>query len=132
MKSLLSAVCLALLYLTSLTAYAQESSATDQRARNARSGWFLSGRIAQKGQAAADFRQRAHLFRMRAGHVLDARQKDVLAAGNGGEGWRPLGPAPLASDASGFGLHDYGWVSGRATSVVIDRSDITGNTVYLG
>ena len=131
MKSLLSAVCLALLYLASLTAYAQESSATDQRARNARSGWFLSGRIAPKGQAAADLRQRAHLFRMHAGRVLDAQQ-NILTAGDGGEGWRPLGPAPLASDASGFGLHDYGWVSGRATSVVIDRSDITGNTVYLG
>ena len=46
--------------------------------------------------------------------------------------WQPLGPSPLASDASGFGQQDYGWVSGRATSIVIDRSDPSGNTVYVG
>ena len=44
----------------------------------------------------------------------------------------PLGPAPLASDASDFGLRDYGWVSGRATSVVVDPGDVTANTVYVG
>ena len=46
--------------------------------------------------------------------------------------WAPLGPAPLASDASGFGIQDYGWVSGRATAVAVDPADGTGNTVYLG
>jgi len=45
-------------------------------------------------------------------------------------GWTALGPAPLASDA-GIG-QDYNWVSGRATSVVIDPADGTGNTVYVG
>jgi hypothetical protein len=38
----------------------------------------------------------------------------------------------LASDASGIGQQDYGWVSGRATAVAIDRADPSGNTVYLG
>ncbi|HXZ40994.1 MAG TPA: hypothetical protein VEG68_09645, partial [Terriglobales bacterium] len=47
-------------------------------------------------------------------------------------GWASLGPAPLASDASGVGQQDYGWVSGRATAVVIDPADATANTVYLG
>src|SRR5258708_17443029 len=46
--------------------------------------------------------------------------------------WTPLGPAPLASDATGDGGQDYNWVSGRATSLVIDPSDATGNTVLLG
>ncbi len=46
--------------------------------------------------------------------------------------WTPLGPAPLASDASGIGLQDYGPVSGRATAVAIDPADATGNTVYVG
>lgn len=43
-----------------------------------------------------------------------------------------LGPAPLTSDASGFGQQDYDWVSGRATAVAIDAADSTGNTVYVG
>ncbi len=46
--------------------------------------------------------------------------------------WIPVGPAPLASDATGSGMQDYNWVSGRASSVVIDAADSTGNTVLLG
>jgi hypothetical protein len=46
--------------------------------------------------------------------------------------WSSLGPAPLASDASGVGEDNYGWVSGRATAVAIDPADPTGSTVYLG
>src|SRR5439155_238826 len=46
--------------------------------------------------------------------------------------WTPLGPAPLASDATGFGQQDYGWVSGRATAVAVVPADATGNTVYIG
>jgi len=46
--------------------------------------------------------------------------------------WAPLGPAPLASDATGFGGQDYNWVSGRATAVAVDPADSTGNTVYVG
>lgn len=38
----------------------------------------------------------------------------------------------LPSDASGIGLQDYGWVSGRATAVAIDPNDASGNTVYAG
>jgi hypothetical protein len=46
--------------------------------------------------------------------------------------WISLGPLPLPSDASGIGLQDYGWVSGRATAVVIDPNDSSGNTVFAG
>jgi hypothetical protein len=46
--------------------------------------------------------------------------------------WTPVGPAPLASDATGDGMQDYNWVSGRATSVLIDPADVSGNTVLLG
>jgi hypothetical protein len=46
--------------------------------------------------------------------------------------WTPVGPSPLASDATGNGMQDYNWVSGRATSVLIDPADSTGNTVLLG
>jgi hypothetical protein len=46
--------------------------------------------------------------------------------------WTPLGPAPLASDATGLGVQDYGLVAGRATAVAIDPADGSGNTVYIG
>lgn len=46
--------------------------------------------------------------------------------------WVPLGPVPLASDASGNGTQDYRQVAGRATAVVIDPADSSGNTVYVG
>lgn len=43
-----------------------------------------------------------------------------------------MGPAPMASDATGQGIQDYGPVSGRVTAVVVDPADNTGNTVYVG
>ncbi len=46
--------------------------------------------------------------------------------------WTPLGPVPLASDATGNGTQDYHQVAGRATAVAIDPADPTGNTVYIG
>jgi len=46
--------------------------------------------------------------------------------------WASLGPQPLPSDASGTGLQDYGFVSGRATAVAIDPNDLSGNTVFAG
>jgi hypothetical protein len=46
--------------------------------------------------------------------------------------WIPLGPSPLASDASGNGTQDYGAVAGRVTAVAIDPGDSSGNTVYIG
>lgn len=53
------------------------------------------------------------------------------AAGASGV-WTSLGPLPLPSDASGVGLQDYSWVTGRATAVAIDPNDLTGNTVFAG
>jgi hypothetical protein len=46
--------------------------------------------------------------------------------------WTPLGPLPLASDATGNGTVNYNQVAGRATAVAIDPADPTGNTVYIG
>ncbi|MGB0115582.1 MAG: hypothetical protein WCF61_17240, partial [Terriglobales bacterium] len=45
------------------------------------------------------------------------------APGSTSTAWVPLGPAPLASDATGDGGQNYNWVSGRATSVLIDPAD---------
>jgi hypothetical protein len=46
--------------------------------------------------------------------------------------WIPLGPVPLASDASGNGTQNYNQVSGRATAIAIDPADPSGNTIYIG
>jgi hypothetical protein len=42
--------------------------------------------------------------------------------------WAPVGPAPLASDATGDGAQDYNWLSGRAISILIDPADTPGNS----
>lgn len=108
-------------------------SETDKKANAARTSWFQYGRVAPKGHSAAEYHLRAHQLRSGADSKTSiSTRTGQPAAGYAGTGWIPLGPAPLASDASEFGLRDYSWVSGRATSVAIDRTDATGNTVYVG
>jgi hypothetical protein len=100
-----------------------------------RDEWFYRGRVVQ-GKASAELRRRAYLAKLqlrarraagglKAGHANSA---PPLSLGS----WVPLGPVPLASDATGNGTQDYHQVSGRATAVVIDSADPTGNTVYIG
>ena len=95
--------------------------------------WFLRGR-SSSGQPGAARRYRAYLqkMRMRAARMARAQKSGDEAFPSSSVVWSPLGPAPLGSDASGVGEHDYGWVSGRATAVAIDPADPTGNTVYIG
>jgi hypothetical protein len=90
--------------------------------------WFRHGRIVP-GESAAELRHRAILqkMQMRVARLAQTRGQNVSTSG-----WTSLGPAPLASNASGGGQQDYGWVSGRATAVAIDPTDPTGNTVYVG
>jgi large repetitive protein len=95
--------------------------------------WFLHGRIVP-GQSAA-LRYRAHQQKMRMREERRAIGPTTQASGStqlAGSVWTSLGPAPLASDASGVGQQDYNWVSGRATAVTIDSADSTANTVYVG
>jgi len=100
-----------------------------------REQWFLRGR-AIPGESAATLRYRALLqkTRMRPARLAQAQKAGQSAScQNSPLGvWCPLGPAPLASDASGDGQYDYSWVSGRATAVAVDPADQTGNTVYVG
>jgi hypothetical protein len=98
--------------------------------------WFYRGRVIP-GESTAALRYRANLqkMQMRAARIAAARaqQPDAqpLTAPTGG--WTALGPAPLASNATGvIAQQDYNWVSGRATAVAIDPADSTGNTVYIG
>jgi large repetitive protein len=106
----------------------------DQPAR--REQWFMRGRTIP-GQATAALRYRAHLqkMQMRAAQMLASQNQGLTDFSQGftaPAGWTPLGPAPLASDATGFGGQDYHLVSGRATAVAVDYADPAGNTVYVG
>src|SRR5438552_12869662 len=108
---------------------------TDRDQPTQREQWFMRGRTIP-GQATAALRYRAHLqkMQMRAAQMA-ASQSQGLAAFSQGftapSGWTPLGPAPLASDATGLGNQAYHWVSGRATAVAVGHADLTGNTIYV-
>jgi hypothetical protein len=99
------------------------------------SNWNHRGRTVP-GESAARLRLRTHRQKMamRAERAAASRaaSSTTLNSGSSLAVWQSLGPAPLASDATGNGMQDYNWVSGRATSVLIDPADGTGNTVLLG
>jgi hypothetical protein len=104
----------------------------DHEAQRAR--WFLHGRTVP-GKSAAELRRRAyetkmHARALRAAHARATSPNFPPPISNGG--WTPLGPVPLASDASGTGFQNYNQVSGRATAVAVDPADPTGNTIYIG
>jgi hypothetical protein len=100
----------------------------------ARSDWFYRGRIVH-GKDSAELRRRAYeeKMRMRAQRrVANAAVRANAKAGPTSLPWTPLGPVPLASDATGNGTQNYNQVAGRATAVAIDPADSSGNTVYIG
>ena len=90
----------------------------------AREKWQMQGRQI-RGLNSAALRQ--HALQQKA--LMQAAQSNLLFSPSG---WTSLGPLPLPSDASGIGLQDYGFVSGRATAVAIDPNDPSGNTVFAG
>lgn len=105
---------------------------TSRIARTRREHWFRHGRTIQ-GESAAALLQRAYRqkLKMRTLHTFPAAA-NIVSQASASASWLSLGPAPLASDASGSGEQDYNWVSGRATAVAVDPNDVTGNTVYVG
>ena len=88
-----------------------------------RERWFRNGR-AVRGQSAAALLRRAHQQKMA---LRSARAVSEASS----PAWRPLGPTDFSSHTFGPD-QDYGFVSGRVTSVTIDPTDTTGNTVYVG
>jgi hypothetical protein len=123
---------------------APETPITDADADHVqqRGEWFLRGRVVP-GKSSAELRHRAYQAKMQARAARLARTRAALPSVHPGSqpnsqptppsgGWMPLGPVPLASDATGDGFQNYGQVSGRATAVAIDPADPTGNTVYIG
>ena len=117
--------------LVAASAMAQMASpqTNAQRQRNGagRERWQTSGRRLP-GASSAALRHGAlqQKLAMRHSRALAAPKAGISGA------WISLGPLPLPSDASGVGLQDYSWVSGRATTVAIDPNDPSGNTVYAG
>jgi hypothetical protein len=107
-------------------ALAQTAQSNADPHRSQREQQFLLGR-ALPHQPAAELLRRAYAQKL----ALRAAKSGSPSPQNS-SGWTPLGPAPLASDASGVGQQDYNWVSGRATAVAIDPADPTAATVYLG
>ena len=100
-----------------------------QRRRHvlAREEWQMNGRRIPGANSAA-LRNRAiqQKVLMRTAYAVSQAATGVSGA------WVSIGPSPLPSDASGIGLQDYGWVTGRATAVAMDPNDPSGNTVYAG
>ena len=96
-----------------------------------RNEWFFRGRLI-RGKPAAELRRRAYQaklqLRAQRAAELGVTGQTSLSSGS----WIPLGPMPLASDATGNGTQDYHQVAGRATALAIDPADPTGNTVYIG
>jgi hypothetical protein len=98
----------------------------------ARDAWFMRGRTTPNGESAALLRFRAYQQKLQMRRQAFAARAIPAVPHFVKDGWAPLGPAPLASDATGTGAQDYHQVSGRATAVAIDPADPTGNTVFLG
>ncbi len=99
-----------------------------------RAEWFLHGRTIP-GKSAAELRHRAYQAKMQARAARLSLARAVhpdSQPSTPSSGWTPLGPVPLASDATGTGFQDYHQVAGRATAVAIDPADLTGNTIYIG
>src|SRR5450432_838287 len=115
---------------------AADSDEGDRDNPTARDKWFMQGRVAPKGKTPAELRWRAYQqkIQMRAARMVAARRiassKSVALGAASSGGWTALGPAPLVSNPGTN--QDSGFVSGRATSVVIDQADPSGNTALLG
>ena len=110
------------------------TSVTDDDHEQERAEWFLHGRTIP-GKSTAELRHRAYQAKMQARNVRLARARAVRPDSQPptpSSGWTPIGPVPLASDATGTGFQDYHQVAGRATAVAIDPADPTGNTIYIG
>jgi hypothetical protein len=116
-----------------LGAESKPVASADRERRVFREEWFLRGR-SSRGQPGAALRYRAYLqkMRMRTARLAGLPKTESNPLPPAAAVWSPLGPTPLASDASGSGEFDYGWVSGRATAVAVDPADASGNTVYVG
>lgn len=100
-----------------------------------REQWFLHGRSVG-GRPATELLRKAQQQRdgLRLQNLLRRQVRTAATAGalTPTPVWTEVGPAPLNSVLNQGDPQDYGPVTGRATAVVVDQNDPTGNTVYLG
>ena len=100
--------------------------------------WFRRGRQGVQTKAAAALRLDAYRQMVMRRNAFNAtRLSTAQIAGTSpttAQVWSPLGPSPILSNPSGSSTADYNYgpVIGRVTSLFVDPSDATGNTVYLG
>jgi hypothetical protein len=122
-RALRASLLLLLPLLATPTAQAQGAKknaattlAIDDDHEQERAEWFLHGRTIP-GKSAAELRHRAYQAKMQARTARLARASAVHpdSPPPASSGWTPLGPVPLASDATGTGFQDYHQVAGRAT-----------------
>jgi hypothetical protein len=118
--------CAAVLGLAAVVVAPAQEAAPAVRAKR-----FLAGRTEQSGASAAvalDAARRQHLALVDAQPVAGRERANALAGPRISPlnaAWQAVGPMQVVSQS-------YGLVTGRVTSVAIDPSDATGNTVYLG
>jgi hypothetical protein len=104
-----------------------------------RQQWFKRGRQQVHGRSAAALRLDAYrqmVARRKSAH-RESSQSAIRPAGGSfttSQTWSLIGPSPIVSNLSGSPTadYDYGPVVGRVTSLFVDPTDATGNTVYLG
>jgi len=114
-KLLRAVICLSILLITK-DIYAQSLLSPEQRAQTFLAGRSMGGASVARGMQAA-----------RAQHAaLVAQQSQRLTVMGGvSTTWTAVGPVQIASA-------NYGLETGRVTSIAIDPSDASGNTVYVG
>ncbi len=103
------------------TAQPSDAAATGQASSEAAGRRFLLGRTAVPGTTPANA-----LAQARAEHAAMVKAQAVrprLSALNAT--WQAVGPSQIQSAA-------YGKISGRVSSIAVDPSDQSGNTVYVG
>src|ERR1700678_2150349 len=95
-------------FLLLLVAHAQGAKKTTAENRVAdaaadpkqpRSEWFLRGRVAP-GKSSAELRRRAYQVKMQARGARLVRGMSANLQSSSSGTWTPLGPVPLASDAT--------------------------------
>src|SRR3954464_12251003 len=123
--------------LLTLSAFAGEPDQAEGKRENPveREQWFLKGRKYQ-GKVAPQLLEKAQqqrdTLRHQALRRAQVRTAATAAATAPTPVWTELGPAPMKSVTIVGDDGDYGLGTGRATTVVVDQNDPTGNTVYLG
>ena len=138
---------------TKLPANGDVAARSRQDNSQERAKWFLRGRTVNGRSGTPQLRhayegklKQRYRVRLPAGPLTSQAAEAVpprltpaggpilaptLAPPNNGIAWVQIGTGGVTT-GSGTSNQDYGIAAGRATTVVVDQRDPTGNTVYLG